>query len=396
MPEATVHLFDNTPSGWIADNWAGANYTDGNNFYAPTGGEVTHFRWYSRTGGAAKPSALSLWDRFTQTRVAIVTSIPDPTTAGWKEVALGTPYPLVSNRVYTVALEWGNTTDVSYQAYSSRQDPPNGLEWADPSHAVANGLNTYPSGTNTVLIRPVDVTWVGEVSAPGGGEIETIVEQALTRWFDSSGDNTRQTELPWLTKVLLGDVDTKVDAMRAVVDDALATIDAAMGPGGTLVTGSVRAALDVIFGKVSDESTETQTTIMGPGNPTIADVMGAIAALSPGGGSTLPPFTVGSADYTQTAQTTGQGSFEWIQPADAYSILFEDVAETGRTVRDVGGVNIFWARAWAKPWDGVRMYPHHIDFSGPLAVIMSDRRWPGLIVWLPPDVEWTVTAFDVS
>jgi hypothetical protein len=125
------------------------------------------------------------------------------------------------------------------------------------------------------------------------------------------------------------------------------------------------------------------------------EILAAVAAIPAGGGEGLP-LTVGSADWTQVDQTVGQGSVLWNVPADAYVFHTEDMVESARFAQAVGVGQVHWFRGWAKPWDGANLYPARLEVVGLDTIIMDGKRWPGLALWVPPDVQWTLTAYDYT
>lgn len=392
-------LLENRTGTWV-DSLIGGIRTTGNTFKAVGSASLIRARWTrSNTTAANKPNRIAVWDTVTGVVVASVVPADDGLVGTQAWVDFSPPIDLIVGREYRVGGRWPNNVMRGTTSVAPTATWPGALlSWGGSiiAYSDAGGADYPGPNVNNGWAEPFDVEV--EPGDPNPDDIATEggIENALTRWFASGVDNTKTGELPWLTHLLGTDMDAKIDILDAITDDIIATIDNAMGPGGTLITGTVRAALDAMYSLLQTDIEAQPAVVMGPGSPTIADVMNAIDALPTTGGGGLTPLYDGSGDWTQADQTVGQGGFVWVQPADAYVIHVEDFAESARTERAVGAEEIYWLRGWAKPWDGTRWGPEHVIVNGLTQVVQGVRRWGGIGFWVPPDVEWTITAYDYT
>lgn len=363
-------------------------------------GWVRKLRWYSQGSSNRRPDTLILYDD--ANRGAITSAIPptDNTGSGWTDYTLASPLFVEANKPLAIVGHYPGTAGtawrIAYIASANIPTIPTVFTLQVNHQATLSGGTAYPTGHIAGNMVLVDIEFDTDF-VPDNDQPPTVgsITAELAEWLDTEAQTHQLTGLPWLTWDLLTDPSAGLAAMKAITDDLLASLDAAMGPGGDLVTGTLRPILDAVVTTLQASLDTTETTVMGPGNPTIADVMNAIDAIP----TTPPPgfpLTVGDLDWTQTAQTVGSGGYAWAQPADAYKITVEEVGDEVRSARQIGTETIYWLRSWARPWDGVSVYTPNHEIVGLSSIVMTDQRWPGIMFYFPPGVEWTVTAYDYT
>ena len=401
MPTASI--FENVTASTDLYTTEGSAYNFGVRFHSTVDGYITKLRWWKGHSVVDnhRPDALILWDD--ANRAAVAQSVPAPPSSGndnWIDYILAQPIFCPSGKVWCISAHYPGTGVAVwgrwYHAIATLPTIPPELVLESVSTVNLAGAIAYPSTSSSTNITLLDVVFDSEYTGdPTLPSTSGDVDDALAAWLSTDANDFPARSAPYLSHLLDTDTNTRVIAARAVVDDILATIDTAMGPGGTLVTGAVRVALDALQAAITTEVDAVATTVMGPGNPTIADVMNAVSSIEPTADCGFP-MTVGGSDWTQVGQTTGGGSSEWDQEADAYIFHIEELGPGARLAEGVGTEVIYWIRGWAMPWDGVNVYPDRVNFVGPDAVILSGKRWPGLLMHVPTGVEWTLTAFNYT
>jgi hypothetical protein len=363
-----------------------------------TSGFLKRVRWYRGTAGSTNvPSRMQVWDRSTQSVIFELAAVPDDGLVGWQVYALGTDIPLFEGHDYTVSAYVDPGEFWWQSAFASRGAV--GTDWLahpSPAHTTPNASFGFPINLYNTVLPNVDMEW-SDVGGGGGtdpGDAPSIGND-LAAWLDVD-DFTEPDSMVKLSWDLLNTMETVIDAMQAKVDLIDAALEAALGPAGNLLSGSLKSYLDNLSGMIDDVQAAVGPFINDHTTAAKTEILTAIDAIEPGAGGGLTPLFDGGLDWTQADQTVGQGSYAWVQPADAYVIHVEDMAETNRSERAVGTEEIYWLRGWAKPWDGSRWGPEHIVVNGLTQVVQGVRRWDGIGFWLPPDVEWTITAYDYT
>jgi hypothetical protein len=395
-----AHLFDNQPATWQADSWANG-YEDGNTFYAPTGGGVTKLGWYRRTTGADdKPSALRLWDRVTQQAVETVSPVPDDGAVGWQWETLDVPVVLVGNRKYTVTHASGPNSWVSSQSYSNRVAPPQGLNWADPGHALSdhNGQGTFPSFENTNLIRPVDVEWDSTKGDTPAAISYPDLLNALASWLDPEDATRPDTNVKLIPRSLAKiDIPTeeewavleKLWKVAGVMTDAELALARELWKwgqswfGGNTTTGAsaVKSAAGVtVLQKALDIESKLNTM-----DAKLTTILSTLNGVAHGIGDY--PFGWGQSDSTDF-----DAQLAWNEPADMY-VLDIDAWPPGTGAVDIAGVRwlprIGWWSTLNDPDAGIRGF---VEFQHQ-QLHLNGSRMPGVIINCKPGTTGTVQAW---
>lgn len=394
-------------SSWLGANRGGSWTTQGPAAqgwnYGITGipdvsGFLTKVRWYRATAGAGSaPSRVQVWDRTAQSVIFELGAPPDNNLVGWQEYVVLTDIPLYAGHDYTASLYVDPGENFYHTPFANRGAA--GDDWSfspSPAHTAPNASFGFPINLYNTVLPGVDMEW-SDVGGAGGtdpGDYPTI-QNDLASWLHrDDAPSNNPLSLPYLNHEELTSGTHGLALIKGIADDLLATIDNAMGPGGSLITGTLRPILDAMVADLEDHMTTKTAEIMGPSGPTLAFISNQIASLPPA--SCGFPLTVGDADWTEGDQTVGSGGFAWLEPADAYRVHIEEIAGEARTALQVGAETIYWMRGWARPWNGAEVYPQSIPLVGLDAVIISGERWPGIMLWFPPGVEWVLTAYDYT
>lgn len=355
-------------------------------------------KWYRPDTIGPNMVGMNLWRVSDQELLRHIDSPLDNGTVGWQRTDFDVPVALETGVDYVVTVEQPNLYRMGYKTGAGFPPTPgSGLAFDSPYHmSSAQGAHGFPGASNnTTFAYLIDIVIDADVEAPTG-EVAVDIENALARWFDvEDAPNLRPGSLAVVIYDYLQTMQGVIDTVNGKVQEVEGVVEGILGPSGALFTGLLRGYLDNLSGLVT-QTLDAVDALQGPGGHTVAEVLTAVEAIpTTGGGVTLPLFD-GSGAWTQTDQTVGQGASVWLQPADAYVIHVEDMAESARSERAVGTAEIYWLRGWAKPWDGTHWGPEHILVNGLTQVVQGVRPWDGIGFWLPPDVEWTITAYDYT
>jgi hypothetical protein len=96
VPES---LFDNTPPTY----GAAGSYTVGNQFTVIAAGRITHIRYWHAAGCGGFNHALALWNGFTGVKLASTSDAAPDAFAGYREIALATPWLVVAGDLIHVS-----------------------------------------------------------------------------------------------------------------------------------------------------------------------------------------------------------------------------------------------------------------------------------------------------
>ena len=366
----------------------GTGFTFVNTFNVDEDGKmVTHLSYRRNVAGRAMATRLQLWDWSTRDIVRNIAVPAGDGSVGWHDIAIS-EYPLVNGRTYAVG---GIVPAANYRNFfnsgQTAEAPINySQSWRHDSSV--NPPNTPATATN----QPGFSAVIDDDPNPPVGTQD--IRNELAAWLDED-DFTEPDSMVALLWQHLQTMETILNATKAKTDELDALLETALGPVGNLAVGALRGFIDDLIGKIDDVQAAVGPFINDHTTAAKDEVLTAIEGIPTGGGGLVPLFD-GGVDWTQADQTVGQGSFAWVQPADAYVIHVEDMAESSRSERAVGAEEIYWLRGWAKPWDGARWGPEHIVVNGLTQVVQGVRRWDGIGFWLPPDVEWTITAYDYT
>lgn len=365
-------------------------------------GYITHLRWWNIEFDNRQPDAISLYQSGNTTAVRQFIPAPTtaPSTAGWDEAIILEPVLAEAGTVWFVVVHYPGSsgTQWRYPYLNSVSLPtvPNVFTLnANWRRFLAGGI-AYPTSADTGNPPLIDIILNTEYdpSDPGGLNPETV-DAALSAWLHATNSDYPTVSTPVLTHVL-------ATAINEAVGDTKDMVEALVAIGIGVKLGDAQAALDgleaFLYSIAPDNLKQyldgLESNIRGSGAPTIADVVTAVGNIPTATSGT--PRTVGLAGWTQVAQTVGDGSFQWNQEADAYVFHTESLVESARFAQAVGEGVAHWFRGWAKPWDGANYYPPRIEVVGLDTIIHDGHRWPGIALWVPGDVEWTLTAYDYS
>lgn len=384
--------------GPFNENTLGAGQHYGMAFSPQEAGLLTKAGWYrSASGGNRKPTRLTVWRTSDQVKLWETLDPVDGGGTGWHYTTISPNLEVDAGVEYLVSMWLPTNWQHPYIDGASMPSYGTGLNKPVLFRGYGASETGYPGNRDANFAETVDIEFDTSANPPPDDDPVTSLdlENALTRWFDSSGDNTRQAELPWQTHFLTGDLQTRINALRSVADDVLATIDAAMGPGGDLVTGSVRAALDALGLSIRDHDTANRDVIMGPGNPTIADVMAEIAAIEGGDNHARDKVSIFSTDYTAGTPVVGVGAEDVLVAADAY--IFEvtnpavlrsfHVVNGDPTPRHVGSLT---------PIDGPALGQYIPIVWATHFLRIPGARMQGMRVLVDPEIEWEVTPYQYT
>ncbi len=395
----TAHLYDNFLGPWNENTTAGANVSYGMVFSPQADGFISRVRWYRiASGGSRKPSRLQLWRVSTQTLLWETTNPVDSTAVGAQDTTVSPNVAVLAGQEYVVVAHLLNGQNHAYIAGGSVPTYGPGLN--QPSNFRRYVLNStgFPINADNAWGENIDVEYTtDEVSEPTDDPATSLdVENSLARWFSSGDDNTRQEHLPWLTHALATSIQTATNETLELVE-ALATFGTAVAFGSPEEkVQSVGAVLRAIWTNTDAGVPRMETSIKDRTATAETNILNAISGIEPGVGGGVIPAYDGGADWTAGITVAGQGSHVLVEPADAYVFTVMDMVESARFVQAVGTEEIVWLRGWAKPWDGSLFGGEHVNVNGHGCVIESGRRWPGVAFWVPPDVEWTLTAYDYT
>jgi hypothetical protein len=391
-------LFGSFVGPWSENSGGGGNtYELGHRFYVSSAKDVLSLGWHrANVTSSRKPTAIRLWDTTTSLVVATAPAIPDNGTVGAQIIDLPTSFSLVVGREYIVSMSWPASQPYPNLASSNTVNPQSPLAWATNKRAVEINAYGYPNdAADNAEYVGVDV-YVGDPDEPPPGEYLTRadLDNALARWLDEDdAPPIHPASLPVLIYSYLQTVGGIVDEVQGKVDEIEGVVEGILGPTGSLFTGLLRGYLDNMEQLIDD----TLAAVEG-----IAPTIGTIGTntantrLDQLNEAARRDVAVGESGWAQVGQTVGQGSYRWVQGADAYILTVENMVESGRFAQTVGDGHIDLFRGWAKPWDEVSYYPEHVWVQGPSQVIRGGGHWPGIALWVPPDVEWTLTAYNYT
>lgn len=393
-------LTSNRSGSWSNSGAAAQGFSYGVTGIPAVSGFIDAVRWYRQsTGSARDPSRIQIWDRGAQ-QVIWETDVPgDDGAVGWQTKNILTDVPVYSGRDYTVTL-WVDPGDIiQWSPYANRGTPDS--EWIVPpaaAHTTPNASWGFPVNLYNTVFPNVDMRW-SDVGGNGGtdpGDAPTSTEAELPAWLSSVPEtNTHEGDLPWLTKLVVDTIAATQDTHTAAI---AAIAPAVVGAGGpTLATLAANVATAVGLGAVESAISSLVSGLLGnTGEDDIHTTLQGIATATSTKRSPQDVIAVGGIGWTEIQSTVGSGPFAWTQDADAYTIDIEEVGTNVRQQVVLDGVPIFYMRGFAWWWDGTYT-GHRIELNGLHNVVRQPQsRYPGILIDVPEDVEWTIKAWDYT
>lgn len=388
------HMFDNFVGPWNQNNPVG-NINYGMAFAPQADGTINKVGWWRNGGGGIYAiDRLQLWRVSDQALLWEELNPVDSGVQGWQWTTVSPNIAVLEGVEYVAAYGHTNGQGHAYIAGASMPSYGTGLNKPTNFRRYVSGGYTFPANADPTFAEQVDVEYESGAIPPIEDDPVTslALENALTRWFDSGVDNTRTAELPWMIKTV---VDT-IAATQATHTGAIAGVaPTVMGSGGPTLAAlaaevatavgltAVGASVEALMNSLLDTPTSPDNAGVIVENIRQSQLLSVGAANSPVAGS----------GWTFQDTLTGMGSVQWVSPADAFTFTMLDIGSSLRFSQTVGiGTLINW-RGWAKPWDGTFWYPEQVQVNGPDCVLRSGGRWPGVGMWVPPDVEWELKAY---
>lgn len=397
---ATIRLMQNYvgPPGTVQKfqvNWGIA-------FSVTIDAYITHLHWWNIETDNRKPDALSLYQVGNTSALAQVVPAPQGPSgaARWETYTIPAPVRAEAGTLWIVSAHYpgdsGSQWRIPWVSNAALPNTPTGINFAAQMRRELSGGIAYPTTATTDNIPLLDVTLDTDYDPSNPGGITTQdISAALSSWLHSTANDFPTVSTPYLTWLLANAIDTAVADTKEMVEGLVAIgIGAKLGDAETALDGLEQFLYSVAPDSLKSYLDGLSGGIRGEGAPTIADVVTAVGNIPTATSGT--PRTVGLAGWTQAAQTVGDGSFQWNQAADAYVFHTEVLTESARFAQAIGSGVAHWFRGWAKPWDGANYYPPRLEIVGLDTVIHDGQRWPGVALWVPPDVEWTLTAYDYT
>jgi len=385
----------------------GVGYSFGARFSLSAAREAHAIRWY-RSGST--PYAVRLSIRDDTTGLVIYSTVPNAPV--WVDGGGGWWYHSITAELnQAIPLPAGHSFRLSYylettgslQAYNAggAPSPDSPATWIGNSYD--SGDTTYPNqavGGNVAY--GVDLTWevVGAyvptqpVGEPGDPPTNENLTARLAEW--NSADpviNTHHLDgLPWLAYQYLLLVGATNDAIKVATDASLAILNAAVGSGGDLVTGSIRVALDALTGWVHSETEAAKQELLDNFGTRADAIDAALVTISGGTGLTRDTQPIPGSGWALADTVAFSGTKAWATPADRY-VYHLTAWGAARQIDYRDGVEMLWFRGWAAPLNGTLVGRHQTVNAVSGEIYEPGLRFPGVIFSAPPDIEVTLEAW---
>lgn len=390
------------------DTWdAPVNYrafggSIGNRFSVSETTVITHYMWYKAPGQVESPSFLKLF-RLLPSAVSLdaLVNVPEG-VEGWNFT------PLFAGAETLIT---GEEYVVFYARDSVQQEDVRG--WANAPVIVTapfvhvGGRNAAsPSSTPTTIVDSYELVGVGvstesfeepdpEPPPGGGGNTPAELAASLAAWL-ALDPETQLHELdgiPWALKV-------GQEALQLAVDEGLGMLNALVNLNIALRFGSIDDKLDAIQGVIEQipigntaEHVITRDLVTDALDAAVTDLGTAINAGPVERRAPQDIYPIPGDGWTLLDDWSGTGPALQATPADRY-ILTITALPAGKTWEQVLGVNLFGYRGW---WA-----PLNVDILGDYKALAHEvhelgvvgAKLPGVFVWLPPDVSWTLEAYQ--
>jgi hypothetical protein len=384
-------------SSRLWQGWAGSpnTFADSNSWQRGVGfeplapGVLSEVWWYRpATGAQYQPTAIRVWDIATSAAIGQCSLIHDDGIVGWQPCVLDTPIDLATGQ------------DVACTAYYPAGRPfanvPVGLvpavganlAWLSPKSRYQFG-NVFPSALNdTANVSPIDIVFEAtDVDDPDDPPVNLDIDNALARWFTSTGDNLRQSELPWQTYVATAGLSTDLDTLIERIDAGgwpvvlgginKADLPAWLSAAGTIISAisSVVQTLQTGQGAVADL----------PGDTLTGGLLALAAQIQNGDQRWLT--APGGAGWTLDATVPFTGPFLVNDEADHIMVNITSIGSANRS-RTLLGLDFLTFPWWWVPLRaGAIVGPHHTCMALTADLYEPGRRLPGALVAVPEDFE---------
>lgn len=376
----------------------------GSAWYSEVAGYIEGVAWgrNSVTADNRRPSAIGIFDAASGVKMGeFIPAATDTSNAGWFWSMFNNPIYVNANQVIIVAAHYPGTGGAVwrfwYRPLANLPTPQSPLHFQASFQRTITGSWQFPTSASNATLYALDVQFNSEYNPnPTTPATTGSVSAELAGWLALDTNDYPTRSLPYLNHGKL-----------TVLGQDLADFEAAavqfFNDNNTLMGLPLNTAANAtLFGrlKLVQDIAEAIQTAVGLVNPNVdaaeTAILDAVGNIPTDGGPCANPLTVGSADWTQVYQTTGAGGFAVVEPADAYKVTIEEIGHEARSAMQVGSEVIYWLRGWVCPWDGTATYAEHVDLKGPETIHVPHQRWPGIMLYLPPSVEWTLTAYDYT
>jgi hypothetical protein len=387
------------------------------NFEVDAAGWITKIGWYKANSNAyTRPGRLALYGYTSGTLIRELFEVMDGSSVGWYWTILPLPLPVADGDKFKIVMDWPHSATYAHLATGSLATPDTGLSWNNPVRCIlanAWGLPTSCDNTNALAI---DVEWDSEEPPPNGGHLIPTnfdIENALTRWFDSGNDNTRQQELPWLTRLAVDANTILLDSLTTIAE-GLETYQNTMGPVPGLYAGvlhqttldfiaSTEAVLSVLQQRTLGTSAGGGSSFFGPGGTQVAEGVEAVKVSLENGlyqqmlreWRDLSPDLADTSRWTAGTPVHGEGDGLVDQQADLYLLTLTALPER-QPIHDVAGA--MWVPRWG--WVAPRVHGCYRERQFPEwtvnAITAGGLYMDGLVVYAHPSTEWTVTPWTID
>lgn len=408
-------------AGWLFDN-AAFDWADGQDTQLGTIGQafiptntvgMKRLAWYrSRTGPTGDIYRLTVWDTVTQAAVYSTYNPPDNGQIGWQEVDVSAANVfLTGGRTYVVCV--GHLANNYYAGYNyagqNAPTPGAGLSWpATIQRYKGPPGDGYPNTADaTKFFHGVDVS-VYQATPPPPDIVPTDVQNALADWFDPSDATkpTGDTKLyPRVMQALDGvDLSDAVAGINANIDANGVTLDAVAGDVAAIKAkiASDGVTLDAkigplhTYGGVTNEGLSYGVEIVRQQVADANDKLDQLTGVTPSlirEWLTLSPDVAEPGRWTLAGTTVGEGNGTVADQADLYRVDFTAIPPLMPQHALPGGVTWLPRAGWCAPIrDGYVGPRKFLDFSAN-DVRYDGQLMHGLVIYLPPGLEWQVGAY---
>lgn len=349
--------------------------------------------WYNPDPAGVSPVLLRTWRASDQVVLDTINPAPDNNTVGKQEALASGSVVLSGGTTYVTTAQLPNAARWATLPDSQKGEAEYPLLWVDPEFRRTNaGSYGYPTVTDSTIapfIYPIVSDGPVTDESP---LIDSDIENALVRWFDSGGDNTRTAEIPWQTKLVVDGIQ----ATQGVHTNTLATVLGSISAGGadTVLAraATILALLQGAGGIVEVLQNVYNNLTQGVTLDSLAVDIANVRSdqLLTVGRQLLP---VGGAGWTLDFTQSLSASAAWSHQADAYVIEWTDPnAPADKELVD--GIQLVWARDhWASVLRGSAVGRHFPLNARVNEIHGHGVRMPSLLINDPKGFPYTISAW---